>query len=386
LASIPSKWIVAAVDERKASTAGSLMATPSESRRGHVLPLYSSFYGLHEAPFDLTPDPHFLFLAAPHREALSNLRYALSTPRGFTLLVGDAGTGKTTLVRAALDEPSDSAKRYVLVTNPTLGHSEFYELLARDFGLSDRARSSKTQFLSELQQNVEARFIGGGLTGLIIDEAQSMPDDLLEEIRLLGNLETPTTKLLNIILSGQPELAERLNKPSLRQLKQRVALRCELRALTLDETAAYISGRLRIAGGSPKEIFTRETVVAIHEAACGIPRTINVLCDNALIGGLAVQAKPVHRAVIDEVCRDFDLLGPEKSATPIPAVDQLVSEPAAPLQSLSSRSTAPSQPSSGAGSTCSTSPSRPRETSTVGERPMFGSVNAPTKKRFSFFR
>jgi type II secretory pathway predicted ATPase ExeA len=353
---------------------------------------------VHEAPFDLTPDPRFLFLAEPHREALSNLRYALSTAKGFTLLIGDAGTGKTTLVRAALDVSSDSINRYALVTNPTLGHAEFYEFVAREFGLSERAASSKAQFLSELQQDLEARFIRGGLTTLIIDEAQSMPDDLLEEIRLLGNIETPTTKLLNIVLSGQPELAERLNKPSLRQLKQRIALRCELRPLTLDETAAYISGRLRTAGGSPKEIFTRETVIAIHEVACGIPRTINVLCDNALIGGLALQAKPVPRSVIEEVCRDFDLRGPEKNAasTPMPTIHQLRPQSAAPLPSAnaveSTGSASPAVPrETGARprETPSGPPEKPsgsRNRPTIGDRPMFASVNAAGKRRFSFFR
>jgi len=270
-------------------------------------PLYGAFFGLAEPPFDLTPNPRFLFLSPRQREALSNLRYALATSKGFTLILGDAGTGKTTLVRTALAELGDTPSRYVLVSNPTLGRGEFYEYLAREFGLSKEARSSKTRFLADLQQDVEARFAAGGLTGLIIDEAQSMPHELLEEIRLLGNIETTTTKLLNIVLCGQPELADRLNDPSLRQLKQRVALRCELGPLTLNETAAYISGRLRIAGGSPGAIFTREAVITIYEASSGIPRTINVLCDNALIGGFAAQVKPIPVEIIEDVCRDFDL-------------------------------------------------------------------------------
>ena len=173
--------------------------------------------------------------------------------------------------------------------------------------MSKEAHTSKAQFLFELQQDVEARFAAGGLTGLIIDEAQSTPYELLEEIRLLGNIETPTTKLLNIILIGQPELADRLNQASLRQLKQRIALRCELKALTLRETSAYISGRLRIAGGVPEKIFTREAVMRIHEASAGIPRTINVLCDNSMIGGFAAQVKPISVRLVEEVCKDFDL-------------------------------------------------------------------------------
>ena len=168
---------------------------------------------MEDAPFDLTPNPRFLFLSPRQREALSNLRYALATSKGFTLILGEAGTGKTTLVRTALAEIGDTPAKYVLVNNPTLGREEFYEFLAREFGLSAEARVSKTRFLCELQRDVEARFAAGGLTGLIVDEAQSMPHELLEEIRLLGNIETSTAKLLNIVLCGQPELADRLNEP-----------------------------------------------------------------------------------------------------------------------------------------------------------------------------
>lgn len=269
--------------------------------------IYGEFYGLRETPFALTPDPRFLFLTPRQREALSNLRYGLMTPRGFTLLIGEAGTGKTTLVRTILTELNDPQSRYIVISNPTLSRAEFYELLVRELGLAEAASKSKTQFLVELQRDVEARFASGGLTGLIIDEAQSLPHELLEEIRLLGNIETTTVKLLNIVLAGQPELAPRLNDPSLRQLKQRIALRCELSALTLEETAAYIAGRIRIAGGTPAEMFTRESVIAIHRACAGIPRTINVLCDNALIGGYAAQAKPIPVRMIEDILRDFDL-------------------------------------------------------------------------------
>lgn len=270
-------------------------------------PVYAQFYGLTDAPFDLTPNPRYLFLTPRQREALSNLRYALANSKGFTLILGDAGTGKTTLVRTALAALVDTPSRYVLVNNPTLGREEFYEFLAREFRLSPSAATSKSQFLFELQQDVEARFAAGGLTGLIVDEAQSMPHALLEEIRLLGNLETATTKLLNIVLCGQPELAGRLNETSLRQLKQRIALRCELQPLTLAETASYVSGRLRIAGGSPVETFSRDAVVAIHSGSGGIPRTINVIADNALISGFAAQVKPVPLEIVEEVLRDFDL-------------------------------------------------------------------------------
>lgn len=321
-------------------------------------PLYGEFFGLSESPFDLSPNPRFLFLAPRQREVLSNLRYSMAAAKGFTLLLGDAGTGKTTLVRAALAALGETSNRYVFVSNPTLGRDEFYELLAEAFNLSPAAQTSKARFLLELQRDVEARHAVGSLTGLVVDEAQSMPYELLEEIRLLGNLESATAKLLNIVLSGQPELAERLNESSLRQLKQRVALRCELAPFTVDETAGYISGRLRIAGGSPGTIFTRETVMAIHEYAKGIPRTINVLCDNTLIGGFAAQTRPVPVDVVMEVCRDFDLAAPE-------------AQPEAPARSMVVTSSA----SSGVVEIG-------RPTPNSGES---GSVNPKRKQRFRFF-
>jgi general secretion pathway protein A len=287
-------------------------STPIDWRR----PLYGDYYGLAEAPFDLTPNPRFLFLSPRQREVLSNLRYALATNKGFTLILGDAGTGKTTLVRIALSELGDSTSRYVLITNPSLGRDEFYQFLARQFSLSPEAATSKAYFLSELQADVEARFASNGLTGLIVDEAQSMSHELLEEIRLLGNIETSTTKLLNIVLCGQPELSVRMNDPSLRQLKQRIALRCELAHLTAEETFSYVAGRLRIAGASPDDIFTRDAVTAVHRASAGVPRTINVLCDNALISGFAAQAKPIDAAIVGQVCRDFDF--------EVPALDEPV--------------------------------------------------------------
>jgi general secretion pathway protein A len=296
--------------------------------------MYAEFYRLTEPPFDLTPNPRFLFLTARQREALSNLRYGLSTSRGFTMLVGEAGTGKTTLVRAALAGMADLPSRYVLISNPTLTRADFYEILVRQFDLSVEAGRSKAAFLSELTQSVEARFAAGGLTGIIIDEAQSLPTELLEEIRLLGNIETTTAKLLNIVLAGQPELADRLNESSLRQLKQRVTLRCQLSAFTAEEAVAYIAGRIRIAGGSPTEIFSREAVLAIYAASSGIPRTINVLCDNALISGFAAGARPITKDIIRDVVNDFDL--GDRDASPQiepPAVTEpsATEEEAAPL-------------------------------------------------------
>lgn len=267
--------------------------------------MYEQFYGLKERPFDLSPNPRFLFLTRQHREALTHLRYGLAARPGLTVLVGEAGTGKTTLVRAALHDSSRQRLSIVHVSNPTLTRAEFYEYLASGFGLTEEAGRSKTRFLQELEQAIVTRAPENGALALVVDEAQSLPYELLEEVRLLSNMEASTGRPLAVALVGQPELATRLDDPSLRQLKQRVALRCQLTPLALDETAAYIVERVRIAGGIAHLLFTREAVIAIHERSGGIPRTISVICDNALVNGFAADAKPVGPDVIHEVCRDF---------------------------------------------------------------------------------
>jgi type II secretory pathway predicted ATPase ExeA len=269
--------------------------------------MYEQFFGLRERPFDLAPNPRFLYVTARQREALSNLRYGLNTERGLTLLLGDAGTGKTTLIQAILGELDRTGVDCVLLNNPTLTRNEFCEFVAQGFALGPDAATSKTRFLNAFRQRLEENRRAGRFSALIIDEAQSLPYELLEEVRLLSNIETSTAKLLNVVLAGQPELAERLNERGLRQLKQRISLRCEIGPLDMADTAAYVAGRLRIAGGAPAQIFSREAVAAVYEASTGLPRTINVICDNALIGGFAAQIKPVPRSVIEEVVRDFDL-------------------------------------------------------------------------------
>ncbi len=267
--------------------------------------MYESFYGLRERPFDLTPNPKYLYLTAKHREALGNLQYGIISRKSITLLVGEAGTGKTTLLRAALDSLASPTLRCVLVNNPVLTRAEFYELLAIRFSLSEQAASSKARFLSELEENVIAHRRSGGTTALVIDEAQALPAELMEEVRLLANFETDTERLLPVVLAGQPELGERLECEDLRQLKQRVALRCELLPLDLRETAAYIAGRIAIAGGEGAKTFTREAVQLIYERSAGIPRTISVICENALVGGFAAEVRPIGIDLVFEVCRDF---------------------------------------------------------------------------------
>lgn len=283
--------------------------------------MYEEFFGFSERPFDLTPNPRYLVLTEAHREALSNLEYAIASQKGVTLLLGDAGTGKTTVIRTALDRQPERV-HCVQLQNPALSRTEFVEMLGTRFGLSERATNSKTSLLLELEALLAARRERGESTVLVIDEAQSLPLDLLEEIRLLANIETAQEKLISVILAGQPELADRLNERSLRQLKQRVALRCELRPLTLLESCAYVAGRIRAAGGVGAQTFTREAVILIHERAKGIPRTLSVIADNALLAGFALQRRPVTTQVVLEVCTDLDLPGnsdPLAASVPVPA-------------------------------------------------------------------
>jgi general secretion pathway protein A len=269
--------------------------------------MYEAFFGLRERPFDLTANPRFLFLTPSHKEALGNLQYGIASHRGITLLLGEAGTGKTTLVRAALEQLRGQRSRIAYLSNPTLSRAEFVEFISDAFTLSPAAAGSKVRMLAELTATLRAHAAEGGINALVIDEAQSLPHELLEEIRLLSNLETPSAKLLPVVLAGQPELADRLNESSLRQLKQRVALRCALQPLDLKETAAYIAKRLRIAGGDGASIFTADAVRAVYRHSRGVPRSISVVCDNSLVSGFALDRRPVDADIVEDVARDFDL-------------------------------------------------------------------------------
>ena len=282
--------------------------------------MYERYYGLQVRPFDLSPDPRFLFLSNRHREALTHLKYGLGERPGLTVLTGEAGTGKTTLIKTALQTINGSVARLVQLSNPTLTRSEFFEYLATGYGFTSHAALSKTRFLAELEQALGTP--GSAVLALVVDEAQSLPFELLEEIRLLTNLDDGQGRTLAVALVGQPELAERLNDPTLRQLKQRITLRCELEPLSLAETAAYITARVRVAGGRAELLFSREAVIAIQEYSKGIPRTISVICDNALVNGFAAGLKPVGRDIVLDVCRDFHIRNSQivnvKPAVPAP--------------------------------------------------------------------
>jgi general secretion pathway protein A len=336
--------------------------------------MYEAFFGLRERPFDLSPNPRYLVLTETHQEALSTLEYAIASRMGVTLIVGEAGSGKTTLIRAAMQKQSGRV-HVVHLHNPTLTREEFVETLAQRFGLSKRATQSKAVLLAELEPLLQERARRNETTVLIVDEAQSLPAALLEEIRLLANVETDDRKLLSLILAGQPELADRLNDQSLRQLKQRVGLRCDLRPLTPAESAAYVSGRILIAGGQGATVFTLQAVNAIHEHAGGIPRTISVIADNALLGGFAAGERPVSSQTVRTVCRDFSLnppvRPPSRNGSTHGVGNSRGRDESDTLLDLQRRLAAYEQTSSGSGD------GRADRVSTGGE--------PPRRRRFAFF-
>jgi type II secretory pathway predicted ATPase ExeA len=276
--------------------------------------MYEDFYGFTELPFELTANPKYLYLSTAQREALSNLQYGLFAAKALTLLIGEAGTGKTTLIQAALASELCRAVRCVYLNNPTLRPDDFVRLLALKFELGREAGESKALLLERLETLLRERQAAGQITALVVDEAQSLSHDMLEEIRFLANIETPTAKLLPVVLAGQPELATRLEQPDLRQLKQRVTLRAVLRPFELEETAAYIATRIVAAGGVPGRVFSLEAVTLIHEFSWGIPRSISVICDNVLVNGMALGRTLIDRDTVMEVCRDLHLAPRPRSA------------------------------------------------------------------------
>ena len=268
--------------------------------------MYQQFYNLKEYPFRLSPDPSFMCMTTQHREALSGLIYSVCTQQGLTVLVGEAGTGKTTLLYSLLGLLE--RRRYVtaLCTNPTLTRQEFYDLLTVKFGLECQSALKSRQLVAlqeKLLQNREA----GRPSLLIIDEAQRLPTELLEEIRLLLNMETPRDKLLDIIMSGQPELSEILGRPELRQLKQRISCICKLKALSLEELQEYLHHRLSLAGLPDQTLFSGDAIELIYGYTQGIPRLVNSLCNGALQTGFAMQSKDITLPIIEEAARDLEL-------------------------------------------------------------------------------
>lgn len=270
--------------------------------------MYKTFYNLERNPFEITPDPSFLFPTRRHNEALAALYYGVRRHKGFVVLTGEVGTGKTLLLRCLLQslKQSDDVK-YAYVFNGRLSPLEFLQYIAGDLGLPATGKN-KSELLQQLANYVVSRGEKKLTTVLVVDEAHHLSTDILEEIRLLTNLETADEKLLQILLVGQPELDDKLDSVDLRQLKQRIALRAHLAALDLTETRGYIERRLELAGSpSPSKLFLAETVAAIHRHSHGTPRLINTICENALISAYARQALNVTPDIIDAIAADFRL-------------------------------------------------------------------------------
>ncbi len=267
--------------------------------------MYNNFFKLKVSPFGTSPDPRFLYMMPHTREALACLEYGISARKGFTVLTGEVGTGKTTLLRRALGSFHNRRVSTAFVFNPRLEVLDFLEFVLTDFGIVPSART-KSGMLLQLNRWLIERYRMEETCVVVVDEAQNLSWDLLEEIRLLTNLETSSEKLLQIVLSGQPELEEKLRHPSVRQLRQRVALWCRTQALTAQQTQAYIAERLRIAGAS-YAIFTSDAVDLVHRYSRGIPRIINLLCEHSLISAYVEQAPHVSPEMIEAVAIELEL-------------------------------------------------------------------------------
>lgn len=269
--------------------------------------MYKQFFGLSKNPFEISPDPFFYHATPRHNEALANLHYGVGRRKGFIVITGEVGTGKTLLVRCLLAELRKNNIAFGYVFNPLLTTTEFFQYIMADLGLQYSGRS-KTEMLLDLNRFLIQRHARGLITALVVDEAQALRPELLEEIRLLTNLETSQQKLLQIVLMGQPELESVLDSPNLRQLKQRVSLRCQLLALDEDQTRSYVLSRLERAGAkSEPPIFDEEALAKVFEYSRGIPRIINNLCENAMVNAFAREIHTVTPDMISEVAADFRL-------------------------------------------------------------------------------
>lgn len=270
--------------------------------------MYKKFFDLKRNPFEIAPDPHFLFFTERTREALASIYYGICRRKGFVLMTGEVGTGKTLLVRCLLELLTRQQIAFANVFNPLLSADDFLRYVASDLGITP-ADSSKSTLLLELNNFLIARLRKGLTTVLIVDEAQNLQADVLEEIRLLTNLETAKQKLLQILLVGQPELEPKLDCANLRQLKQRVALRCRLEPLEERDIQGYIVRRLTLAGmtTNPEALFSAGAVAAIYHYSQGIPRLVNTLCENSLIGTYAQHARAVSVQIVEEIAAEFRL-------------------------------------------------------------------------------
>lgn len=268
--------------------------------------MYKRFYGLKENPFNVNPDPRFLFLTKQIEEALTGLMYGIQTRKGVITLTGEVGTGKTTMVNRLLDWLHHRRTRTAFLFNSRMNSSQLFDFILAEFEIICESKS-KSQQLMKLNHWLLERYRAGETVVLIVDEAQNLTFPVLEEIRLLTNLETSTEKLLQIVLSGQAELEEKLKLPQMRQLRQRIMLRCQTSAFTQEQARDYIRERLRIAGADGQPIFSEKAIDIVHLYSFGIPRVINLLCEHSLVNGYAEQQRPIQPEIVEEVAREFQL-------------------------------------------------------------------------------
>jgi general secretion pathway protein A len=282
--------------------------------------MYEDYYGFTEKPFSLTPDPKYLFKSASHASAFELLQYAVRRREGFVVITGDIGTGKTTLCRALLEQV-DRKTFTALVLNPFLSEEDLLRLVLQEFGVVSRdeirrgrlAGVTKQELIETLNEFLLSLQAIGAQALLIIDEAQTLPLQVLEQIRILSNLETEKEKLLQIVLVGQSNLKDLLRKPDLRQLDQRVSIRYDLKPLTADESAAYIQHRLSVAGGGAAVSFVPKALVRVHQFTGGIPRLINLLCDRALLTAYSAHTNRVAADLVDSAAASLELERPRRS-------------------------------------------------------------------------
>jgi len=268
--------------------------------------MYNAFFGFSENPFSLSPDPAFLYRSAQHEEALANLIYGVQSKKGFIVLTGEVGTGKTTMLECLRDILEAQYVEFAFIFNSRITADQFFEMIAYDLDLRCD-RTSKTEVLFTLNSLLLQQADVGRTTVLIVDEAHNLEWEVLEEIRLLGNLENRRGKLIQVILAGQPELDRKLDAPNLRQLKQRIVLRCNLQPFSPEDAAEYINSRMEKAGMPTQTVFSPEILSELFVRSQGIPRVINALCDNLLLTCFALETKVATLDMLDEVCRDMRL-------------------------------------------------------------------------------
>jgi general secretion pathway protein A len=275
--------------------------------------MYQSFYNLATMPFHITPDPKFLYLSPSHREALAAIVYGIEQKKGFIAVVGAVGVGKTTILRSYLQTAEKKRLKIAYIFNARLTFSDLLKTVYRELGLAITSQDT-SEMADRLYEFLIDEYQQGNTVVLVIDEAQNMPVDTLESLRMLSNFETPTDKLIQIVLVGQTEFADMLNSDRLRPLNQRLAIRSTILPLTGKESLEYIRFRLSKAGAPPDSVFAASSLKAIAATANGIPRVINVLCDNALITGFGYRQKPVTKKITDEIIRDFKGESPRRSS------------------------------------------------------------------------